>query len=129
MRDSVSVLLVGHCGPDSYALRSAVGRVVPGAQVEFVNDQRALDKKLAAADLVLVNRVLDGPFAARGGVELIALLAPVSRARFLLISNYPEAQAAAVEAGALPGFGKAEMNSPAAQERLLGALAARQPAS
>jgi hypothetical protein len=80
-------------------------------------------------DDVAQHQQLPGGRHARGGVELIALLAPVSRARVLLISNFPEAQAAAVEAGALPGFGKAEMNSPAAQERLLGALAARQPAS
>ena len=129
MPETVSVLLVGHCGPDSYALKSAVGRFVPGANVEFVHDQRTLEKKLSSADLVLVNRVLDGAFSEEGGVELIGALAPASKARFLLISNYPEAQVAAVQAGAAPGFGKAEMNAPAAKERLLGALAARQPGS
>jgi hypothetical protein len=129
MPDTLSILLVGHCGPDSYALKSAVGRIFPAARVEFVHDRATLDQKLPAADLVLVNRVLDGDYGAEGGIELIGALAPASRAAFLLISNYPEAQAAALEAGASPGFGKAEMNSPAARQRLLDALAARQRAS
>jgi hypothetical protein len=129
MPDSVTVLLVGHCGPDSYALKSAVSRFVPGAQVEFVHDQPGLEKRLPSAHLVLVNRVLDGRFHSDSGIDLIAALAPSATARFLLISNYPEAQVAAAQAGAAPGFGKAEMNSPAAKERLLHALAARHPAS
>jgi hypothetical protein len=122
--ESMTILLVGHCGPDSWALRSAVGRAVPGAAVEFVHDRQGLDARLPAAELALVNRVLDGGFDGACGVDLIATLAPRSRARFMLISNYPEAQAAAVGVGALPGFGKAEMNTPAARERLAAALAA-----
>jgi hypothetical protein len=129
MSEPITILLVGHCGPDSYGLKAAVTRFVPGARVEFINDQRTLEAKLGDAHLALVNRVLDGHFAAQDGTELIALLATGARAGFLLISNYPEAQAAAARAGALRGFGKAEMNSPAARECLLTALAARQPAS
>ena len=34
------------------------------------------------------------------------------------ISNYPEAQAEAVAAGALPGFGKAELHDPRTAELL-----------
>jgi hypothetical protein len=129
MPDSPSVLLVGHCGPDSYALKSAVGRFLPGAAVEFVHDQPTLERKLPSADLVLINRVLDGGFASETALDVIAALAPGARARFLLISNYPEAQAAAVQAGALPGFGKAEMNAPTAKERLLAAMARPHPGS
>ena len=39
----IRILLVGHCGPDAYALRSAIGGMVPGASVEFV---RAFTKAL-----------------------------------------------------------------------------------
>jgi hypothetical protein len=117
-----TILLVGHCGPDSWALKTAVSRLVPGADVQLVNDEQALATRLPAADLVLVNRMLDGGFTAESGVELIGRLAPGAGARFMLISNFPESQAAAVRAGASPGFGKAEMYSARAKETVLAAL-------
>ncbi len=63
-------------------------------------------------DLVLVNRVgdLDGAL----GLHLIrALKADPATAEVpvMLVSNYPEAQAEAVSAGALPGFGKSDLSS------------------
>ena len=36
----------------------------------------------------------------------------------MLLSNFPEAQEAAVKAGAEPGFGKAEFDRPETVERL-----------
>jgi hypothetical protein len=40
----------------------------------------------------------------------------------MLVSNYPDAQAAAVAAGALPGFGKRELGSARIPELIRSAL-------
>jgi hypothetical protein len=125
--DSRMILLVGHCGPDSWALKTAVSRIVPGSEVVLVNDDRALEKKLPGSTLVLVNRVLDGSFTASSGIELIGRLSAQAGPRCMLISNFPDAQAEAVLAGAVHGFGKAEMYSARAKELILGALAAPAP--
>lgn len=118
------IVLVGHCGPDAWALKSAVSRAVAGASVVFANDAEALAKHLPGADLLLVNRVLDGEFDVQSGIDLIrALSQSPGSPRCMLISNFAEAQAGAQEAGALPGFGKTEMNSDLAAERLRVAVA------
>jgi hypothetical protein len=118
------VVLVGHCGPDSYALRSAVARFVPGAEVVFAHHARALDEELSRADLLLINRTLDGDYDDAGGIELIHRLRArgAAKPRLMLVSNYSEAQAQAEMAGAAPGFGKREMNAESTRERLRAAL-------
>lgn len=116
------VVLVGHCGPDSFALRSAIRSALPGAQVEFANDTETLEAELDRADLLLINRVLDGRFADRAGVELIQSLSSRQRPVTMLISNFPDAQQAAEAAGAAPGFGKAEMYAEETRRRLREAL-------
>src|SRR5690349_20866678 len=101
------ILLVGHCTPDAYAIRSALGNMVPEAKVEFAGGEAALDEELGKAGLLLVNRELDGDYTADDGISLIGRLAPKARGTtFMLVSNLPDAQAAAVKAGAAPGFGK-----------------------
>lgn len=122
------IVLVGHCGPDSYALRSAVGRAVPGAQIVAADDGDTLAQHLPKADLLLVNRLLEGgAFETHSGIELIAGLTATSAIRCMLISNLADAQAEAEAAGALPGFGKAEMYSDEARERIRTALAVERP--
>lgn len=123
MTDSVSkrnkVLLVGHCGPDSWMLKSMVGRALPDSEPVMVNSREDLDAALADSRVLLVNRVLDGRFDSESGIELIREIAGRSGPpRTLLISDYEDAQKSAEEAGALPGFGKAETNSDKAVERL-----------
>ncbi|MGB0767835.1 MAG: hypothetical protein ACPGYV_09000, partial [Phycisphaeraceae bacterium] len=46
-----------------------------------------------------------------------------SAARMMLISDYPEAQQAAVEAGALPGFGKSHIADAKTRQRITDAIA------
>lgn len=116
------VVLVGHCGPDSYALRSAVGAAAPGVEVVFANDDQELAKVEGSASLLLVNRVLDGDFADTSGMSLIGRLA-ARGARVMLVSNFPEAQAEAEKAGALPGFGKKTMYAAETKVRIERALA------
>lgn len=110
MPDSRSFILVGHCRPDVFMLKTAVSRAVPDAQVEAINDEAALEEHLSSDSVLLVNRILDGRFSSEDGVALIGQVSgredpPVS----ILISNYEDAQAEAVAVGALPGFGKTEL--------------------
>ncbi|MDZ4754009.1 MAG: hypothetical protein SGJ11_05880 [Phycisphaerae bacterium] len=102
-----TVVLVGHCSPDSGMLKSITARVLPGVAVVRVNDDRALEKYRRADALWLVNRGLDGDFAADDGIAIIEREASKPQPPvLLLISNYADAQAAAVAAGAKGGFGK-----------------------
>ena len=119
-----TVLLVGHCRPDAWFLRSAVGRALPGAEVLIVNTLDHVNNEISGADLLLVNRVLDGVFEGDGGIDLIRQLKANGghSASILLISNFPEAQAEAEEAGAAPGFGKAEAGGDEAEARMRDAV-------
>lgn len=118
------VALIGHCGPDSSFLRMAVSRAAKGAQVVAADDTAELDRLLnEGVDLLLFNRVLDYGFDESEGVAIIRKLrASHPNLKMMLISNYPEAQAEAVAAGALPGFGKREMSSPRVTELIRAAL-------
>jgi len=116
------ILLVGHCGPDStylkIAVRSALGEVV----VTSAGDRAQLDRAIAAGvDLILFNRELDYGFEPATGVDMIRLLKQQhSDLKMMLITNYPEVQAAAIAAGAKPGFGKRDIGSPRAREMIRG---------
>ncbi len=125
------VLLVGHCGADSSYLRLAVQRADRTAEVFTVSDEAELQKYLPAdAVLVLVNRLLDYGFEEAEGAALIARLAPAwPNVKFMMISNYPDAHAAAERAGGVPGFGKREIGSPRVTQLLAEALGVTAPAS
>jgi DNA-binding NarL/FixJ family response regulator len=109
------ILLVGHCGPDSSYLRIAISSALPGSSILFPNDDEEFQSaRRVGADLVLFNRELDGFFSYDSGVEYIrAMKKSHPQIKTMLISNYPDAQAAAVAAGALLGFGKRQLGSPA----------------
>ena len=115
------VVLVGHCGPDSYALKSAVSAAANGAEVVFAQDEAELAAHGKGAALLLVNRVLDGGFEDDSGIALIGKLAAAG-ARVMLVSNFTDAQAEAEKAGALPGFGKKTMYAAETKERIAKAL-------
>lgn len=115
----ITVLLVGHCGPDASMLTRAVRDAAPGASVGLNTDESQLWK--STPDLLLVNRVLDGWYTDESGLRLIAEAA--SRGvPAMLISNYADAQAAAVAAGGRPGFGKTELRSEKATRAIRSAL-------
>jgi two-component system chemotaxis response regulator CheY len=121
---SKKVVLVGHCGPDSSFLRMAVSSTQKGLAVVSADDEQALRKAIEqGADLLLVNRVLDYGFEEESGAEVIRRLrAQHPGLKMMLVSNYAEAQAEAVAAGALPGFGKRELGSLRVAEMLREAL-------
>jgi hypothetical protein len=114
-----TIILVGHCGPDVHLLKSAVSRAVPGARIIAANDAESLARAELADALLLVNRVLDGGFADDRGIELIRDIHQRPGApKTMLISNYKDAQADAVAAGALPGFGKTQLHDLITTQRL-----------
>src|SRR3954467_14858489 len=110
---SKKVVLVGHCGPDSSFLRMSVSAADRNFKVVSADDLEELYAQLKdGADLLLLNRELGYGFDDSMGVDLIRSLRPKPPdLKMMLVSNYPEAQAAAVAAGAVPGFGKRELGS------------------
>lgn len=121
---SKKVALVGHCGPDSSYLRIAVSRAAKEAKVLSADDGQSLNRLLdEGVDLLLLNRQLDFGFDEEEGVEIIRKLRPkYPDVKMMLVSNYANAQADAVAEGALPGFGKREMNTPKVAEMIREAL-------
>ncbi len=113
------VLIVGHCGADTSSLTWLVSQVSPGTRSVYVGSDAVLARELSDQTLVLVNRVLEGSFNAEDGIGLIKELAQKKTgAGLMLISNYPEAQKAAREAGGMEGFGKNALSSEKVKERL-----------
>lgn len=121
---SQSVLSVGQCRPDQAAiahfLTSNFGVRVLNA--DFAGD--AFDVlRQHPVDLVLINRRLDADGS--DGMELLQMIredGTLGQPPVMLVSNYPEWQQRAQDLGALPGFGKAELRSAAARERVAAAL-------
>ena len=113
------VILVGHCTPDEWMLRSAVKRAVPGAEIAAVTHDDDLAGHTTAEALLLVNRVLDGVFTDGGGLEMIQRLAAMDDApAMLLVSDIEDAQRQADVHGARPGFGKTAINDALTTERI-----------
>ncbi len=125
------VLSLGQCAADNAAISALLQRQF-GAAVDEVDTFEDAEARLRAGayDLVLVNRVLD-----RGGDSGLDFIAHIReqpdlrRPPVMLVSNYPEAQAQAVAAGALPGFGKSALGATATLARLRKVLATDNAAS
>lgn len=108
------VLDVGNCDPDHGMIRAMLMENfdVDVDRVMFVDEalQRMKERTYA---LVLFNRLV---FA--DGSEGLQLLRKAKRdlaltgTPIMMVSNYEDAQAASVEAGAEPGFGKKAVGSP-----------------
>jgi len=101
------VLSVGQCGFDH---RSISGYLADrfGAEVERADslDDTRDAMRSARYDLVLVNRVLDEDGSS--GLELIRALKhdpALADVPVMLVSNHADAQKAALDLGASPGFG------------------------
>src|SRR5438046_2417951 len=101
------VLSVGQCSAD----HSSISRTLQRAFGAEVVPAHSADEAVAGANeggfaLVLVDRVLDADGAS--GLELVRQIEGVP---VMLVSNYADAQAEAVAAGAVPGFGKSALGS------------------
>jgi len=119
------IALVGHCGPDSWMLKGVAQRAFPGGEVVMVQDDASARSEAARADLLLINRKLDGEFPTGSGLDLIGELIPMKgrRAAVMLISNLGEAQTQAAALGAARGFGKSKAGSPDAAAAMHEAVA------
>jgi two-component system chemotaxis response regulator CheY len=119
-----SVLLVGHCGIDGPRLQ----KYVESLDGEFQCRSAASEEELDAAvrqgvDLVLFNRALTGSFEVSEGIELIRRLKEDHPdTKVMLVSDRAEAQRHAMQLGALPGFGKSEIDTPKVVEMIKDAL-------
>ena len=108
---SKTVLSVGQCVPDEAALERFlranfdVHIVTADTTPEAMNLLRSI-----CYDLVLVNRKLDADYT--DGTDLLRLIKAddaLQAIPVMIVSNYPEYQDAAVQMGAVYGFGKAEL--------------------
>lgn len=114
------LLEVGNCAADHGALCSLVERAFGAEVVRAHTAAEALAALRGGPfDLVAVNRIfdLDGDegLALIGQVKTDPALAPVP---VMLITNYPEHAQAASKLGAVPGFGKRDLNTPATRDKL-----------
>src|SRR5688500_2920286 len=112
------VLDVGQCDPDHETICSYIEEYF-NAEVDRVAtiDEAMLMMRKQGYDLVLVNRVIDGD-----GSDGLGLIRRAKREELtlpiMLVSNYTDAQSAAVAAGGVPGFGKANLRSGVTYEHL-----------
>lgn len=119
-----TVLSIGQCRPDSAAiahyLKSGFSVSILTADLA---DQAMKVLKENTVHLVLINRVLDAD-ASDGMAILNAIRQNPDYASIpvMLVTNYPDWQQKAIAAGAIHGFGKAELNRPETRTRLAAVL-------
>ncbi|NQT15551.1 MAG: hypothetical protein HQ582_22525, partial [Planctomycetes bacterium] len=108
------VLTVGHCSFDHGTIERLILAHFDADMAAASSHEEALEMlRRGHFDLALVNRKL--AYTGADGVELIEKIKADPRLadrRVMLVSNYPEAQQAAVAVGAEPGFGKARLDRP-----------------
>lgn len=114
------VLDVGNCSADHRAIASLLAQHF-NAQVVRARDWPEARDQLQAIlfDLVLVNRQLDCDGS--DGLDVIRHIkehADFQAVPTMLVTNFPDFQQQAVEAGAVEGFGKGALHKPETVERL-----------
>ncbi len=111
---SKTVLDAGQCNPDHSSISGLL------TQNFDVNVQRAHSHEQAVSmakdlqpALILINRLYDAN-GSEGMETLAALKADdvTSKIPVMIVSNHADAQAAAIAAGAVQGFGKSSLNTP-----------------
>jgi DNA-binding NarL/FixJ family response regulator len=119
---SQSVVLVGHCGIDGPRLQREISASIPGVEVTRVNSVADLQRSCQQnADLMLVNREPVG--FDEDGLDIVRqVLESCPQTKVMLVSDYDDAQEAAVRAGAMRGFGKSLMGTPEIGEAVRQAL-------
>ena len=111
-----TVISVGQCGYDNSRIRSLIRSIDSTVEIKETDSHQETMEVLASLDeaaLVLVNRVFDMDGAS--GMELISQLkskeSEFAAIPVMLVSNYEKSQAEAIANGAIPGFGKSELQS------------------
>ena len=112
------VLDIGNCGPDHGAIERMI-RSNFDAEVDAAHTGADAMPMLTSQnyDLVMVNRILD--IDGSSGMQVITdVLRDFPKVPVMLITNYEEHQQAAVDAGAVRGFGKNAVEAPGTAELL-----------
>ena len=109
---SAVVLSIGQCSFDNGSLSRLISSLGGTTKTIALHTQVAEAIVSCQPKLILVNRVNDSDGSS--GIELIREIR--SNPQFeaipiMLISNYADAQKQALAAGAVPGFGKSQINS------------------
>ncbi len=114
------VLDVGNCGPDHAAIRQLLTDSFGAVVLQTHGLQDTLDQlRSAKFDLVLINRKLDHDYS--DGVEILKQIKAekeIASTPVMIVTNYEDQQELAILAGAVRGFGKLELKSPATHQRL-----------
>ena len=123
------VLDVGQCDIDNWQISQMLKKHFD-VQVERARTHRdaiaAMQQE--SFDLVLVNRINDADGSE--GLDLVKQIrgeSQYSETAVMIVSNFAEAQQAAVECGAAYGFGKSELNERQVLDRLGNALESTNP--
>ncbi len=119
-----TVVSVGQCRPDHAAITHFLKS---NFDVEVVATDLADDSltiiRESEVHLVLINRKLDADYS--DGMDILKTMKDdpkLAGIPVMLVSNFPEWQQKAVDAGATYGFGKAELHQPDTVDRVRGAL-------
>ncbi len=119
------ILDVGNCVPDHAAITQFFTKHIECVVERAHHVDDAMEKlKAQPFHLVVVNRKLDVDYS--DGIEVIRKIKSTTETAevpVMLITNYEEHQDAAIEAGAVRGFGKLEYDHPETLERVQAALA------
>lgn len=114
-RSRPKILSVGQCLIDQRSLTRWLTTTFDAEILSVDTGQEVLDcLSLGEYDLVLINRIADADGAS--GIDLIRDLKAnpqTADQKLMLVSNYQNVQDQAVELGALPGFGKSNLQSSA----------------
>jgi CheY-like chemotaxis protein len=118
------VLDVGQCSPDHFAIRRLLQSCFGVEVVQAHGPDDALEHlRREPFALVLVNRRLDADsgdgLAIVKAIKADPALADVP---VMLVSNYADAQQAATSAGAIAGFGKADLSRSDTEDKLRAVL-------
>lgn len=114
------VLDVGNCGPDHSSIKRFLAKHFECEVLQAHGADDAIAALRAGhVDLVLVNRKLDADYS--DGIEVIRQIkaaAELAHVPTMLITNYDEHHDAAMQIGALRGFGKLDLAKPETVEKL-----------
>ena len=123
-RNKPRVLNVGHCDFDHGNIARVLAEEFDAGVERAATIEKAFEAVRAGQyDLVLVNRVLDADGSS--GLDLIRRMQSHEETRgtpVALVSNYADAQDAAVALGAQRGFGKDALSKPETRDRLASLL-------
>ena len=118
------VLDVGQCQPDHAAISDFLVQHFRCEVTRAHGPEDALrELKKTPFNLVLVNRKLDRDYT--DGIEVIRRMkadSDTAAVPVMLVTNYAEHQEAAIQAGALRGFGKLEYDKPETLEAIRAVL-------